>query len=77
MEVETKQATVVDPKKAVFSQQVKTFSQQAYTSKPGKGLQLFPQSDSESDESIDGETPEEALRRKEKRKAKKRGFKAN
>jgi|DEB0MinimDraft_12_1074336.scaffolds.fasta_scaffold13860_1 hypothetical protein len=55
-------------KKPVLDNMVKNFSQQAFISKEGKGLQLYPQSDSDS-EGHEGETPEEAKRRKEKKKA--------
>ena len=47
------------------------YSSKAFTARPGKGLPMEPQSDSESEEfeEKEGETPEEAKRRKEKKKA--------
>ena len=61
-------------KKPVMDNMVKNFSQMAFITKAGNGLQMYPQSDEESDEGPrEGETQEDAKRRKEKKRAKKKG----
>jgi len=47
------------------------FSSKAFTAKPGAGLPMAPggDSDSEDDALLEGESPEDAKRRKEKKRA--------
>ena len=46
------------------------FSTKAFTAKPGQGLQMEPRDDSDTDdEIIEGESAEDAKRRKEKKRA--------
>ena len=55
----------------VLEQMGTHFSSKAFTAKPGAGLPMEPggDSDSEDDALLEGETPEDAKRRKEKKKA--------
>ena len=45
-----------ESKKPIMESIVKNFSQQAFVQQEDKGLQLYPQSDSDSDEPVEGES---------------------